>query len=147
MFVPHAKSRPSLEFNMTPMIDVTFLLIIFFLVSGHLAHQETQLELELPKAASGHKPDDEESTARRVTINVLDDGQLMLAGQPVDPAELERRIGFESRHAEHPGQEVEVRIRCHRAAPYRAVEPILLACARGGIWKVTFAVLHRDGSG
>ena len=38
---------------MTPMIDVTFLLIIFFLVSSHLAQQELQVDLELPAAASG----------------------------------------------------------------------------------------------
>jgi len=49
-------SRGSLGFNMTPMIDVVFLLIIFFLVSSHLAQQETQLELDLPEATSGTRP-------------------------------------------------------------------------------------------
>ncbi len=38
---------------MTPMIDVTFLLIIFFLVSSHLAKQENFLKLDLPTAAAG----------------------------------------------------------------------------------------------
>jgi biopolymer transport protein ExbD len=142
MRIARSAERPSLEFNMTPMIDVTFLLIIFFLVSSHLAHQETQLELPLPHAASGDKTDEEH--ARRVTVNVLGDGQLLLAGQPVDVDELGRRIGFESRQAAEPGHELEVRIRCDRRAPYRAVEPILLACARSGVWNVTFAVLHRD---
>ena len=34
---------------MTPMIDVVFLLIIFFLVSSHLARQETQMELDFAR--------------------------------------------------------------------------------------------------
>ena len=39
--------------NMTPMIDVVFLLIIFFLVSSHMAKQEQNVQLDLPKAQSG----------------------------------------------------------------------------------------------
>ena len=45
-------SRGEVGFNMTPMIDIVFLLIIFFIVSSHLARQETQLELALPAASS-----------------------------------------------------------------------------------------------
>ncbi|MBT6848587.1 MAG: biopolymer transporter ExbD, partial [Planctomycetaceae bacterium] len=50
----YARSKET-GFNMTPMIDVVFLLIIFFLVSSHLARQETQLELDLPEASSGEQ--------------------------------------------------------------------------------------------
>jgi len=35
---------------------------------------------------------------------------------------------------------LEVRIRCDRKVPYSVVEPIMIACARQGVWKVTFAV-------
>ena len=69
MRLPNHLSRGGLGFNMTPMIDVVFLLIIFFLVSSHLARQEVQLDLDLPRAASGLRtPQDE---ARRIVVNVL----------------------------------------------------------------------------
>lgn len=136
------RAHGSLEFNMTPMIDVTFLLIIFFLLASHFAQQEMQLELPLPSAASGHAPGDE--THRRITINVLADGQMQLAGQALGRDELARRIGFEAQQKQEPGRELEVRIRCDRDVPYRQVEPIMLACAASGVWKVTFAVVRQE---
>lgn len=128
--------RGSLSFNMTPMIDIVFLLIIFFILSSHFARQETQLELALPEAASGQEAAVDET--RRLIVNVMPDGQLQLAGTAVDAAQLQQRIAYESQQS---GGDLEVRIRSDRQAPYRQIEPILVACARAGVWKVTFAVM------
>jgi biopolymer transport protein ExbD len=75
---------------------------------------------------------------------VLADGQLLLGGQQLERSELSRRIEFESRQLAAPGDELEVRIRCDRRVPYRAVEPIMLACAHSGIWKVSFSVVREQ---
>ena len=64
MRVPANISRGSLGFNMTPMIDVVFLLIIFFLVSSHLAQQEVQLELDLPGAGTGQRAEQDDAPRR-----------------------------------------------------------------------------------
>lgn len=125
---------------MTPMIDVVFLLIIFFLVSSHLAQQEVQLELDLPSAAAGQEQ--AETPLRRITVNVRANGQVLLAGGVVGAEEIARRFRFEASQAEGP---MEVRVRADRQVPYRSVEPILSACARAGIWNVTFAVVARRG--
>ena len=142
MRVPTNLSRGSLGFNMTPMIDVVFLLIIFFLVSSHLVRQETQLELEeldLPEAGSGQRAD--ESKIRRVVVNVLPDqqsgGRIMVGGRQIRRRELAELIGYGGRAGRH----LEVRIRADRKVPYRVVEPVMIACARAGVWKVTFAVV------
>jgi biopolymer transport protein ExbD len=145
MRAPVIRDHGSLEFNMTPMIDVTFLLIIFFLVSSHLAQQEMQVELDLPSATSGHAASDEQS--RRVIVNVLADGSVLLGSQLVDRDELTRRIKFESEQTQQSSQELEVRIRCDRRVLYRFIEPIMLSCAKSGVWKVTFAVVNQDGAG
>lgn len=121
--------------NMTPMIDVVFLLIIFFLVSSHLARQEVQLKLPLPEAASGEQETD--PNAPKLTINVLEDGTLLLAGRPISPTELQARL--RERLAEL-GDDAEMRIRSHRDVPYEHVAPLLVACAKAGVWNVTFAV-------
>ena len=69
MRVPRSSRNSEIGINMTPMIDVVFQLLIFFLVSSHIAKHEAQMALPLPIADSG--TDDQESTRPRVTINVL----------------------------------------------------------------------------
>jgi biopolymer transport protein ExbD len=140
MRAPSNLSRGSLGFNMTPMIDVVFLLIIFFLVSSHLARQETQLELDLPEASTGEAT--REDDARRVVVNVLPDERpderIQVGGRRIAPGQLTELIRYESSQADG---RLEVRIRSDRRVPYRSIEPILLACQRGGVWNVTFAVV------
>jgi biopolymer transport protein ExbD len=136
--VPSFPRRGQVGINMTPMIDVVFLLIIFFLLSSHLVKQEAQMDLPLPAADSGEEPD---SQSQRLTLNVTAEGTLLLAGRHVDPAELPDRL--RQARAEH-GDDVEVRIRSDRRVPYRAISPILLACARAGLWKVTFGVFRTE---
>ncbi|HYW80658.1 MAG TPA: biopolymer transporter ExbD [Thermoguttaceae bacterium] len=140
MRVPSNLSRGGLGFNMTPMIDVVFLLIIFFLVSSHMAKQEVELELDLPEAGSGQRPDEDD--IRRVVVNVLPEqdaaARIVVGGRQIVTEELAQLIGFESRRkAGH----LEVRIRADRTVPYRVVEPIMVTCAREGVWKVTFSVV------
>ena len=120
------------------MIDVVFLLIIFFLVSSHLARQESQLPLSLPDAVSGQ---DADSQRDRIVVNVLASGELLLAGRVVSVTELQQRLAFEQ--SSHQG-DLEVRIRGDRQVPFRAVQPILLAVSRSGISKITFSVVARS---
>ena len=49
---------------------IVFLLIIFFLVSSHMAKQEVELELDLPSAGSGQRPD-QDDIRRVVEVNYL----------------------------------------------------------------------------
>ncbi len=136
MRVPH--SAPSdFGVNMTPMIDVVFQLLIFFLVSGHLAQQESHLELDLPDAKTA---EDDQASAEtpRLTINVEADGKLWHGGRLVTPEELQ--VQLVERQAQY-GKGVEVRIRCDRHVPYRHVEPVMLACVQAGLWNVTYAAV------
>jgi biopolymer transport protein ExbD len=144
--IPTSYRRGAFGFNMTPMIDVVFQLIIFFLVSSQLVKQEAQMPLSLPLADSGPAAVDDERP--RVIVNVLADGRILLAGSLVTPQALERRLAnqYAEFQREHPGRnDLEVRIRSDREVPYQAIEPILLACARAGIWNVAFAVYRSDG--
>lgn len=129
-----------LGFSMVPMIDVVFLLIIFFLVSSHLAQNETRLPLELPVADSGEREPNIQTP--RVTINLRENGELLLSGRPVNDDSLAQRLA-EAR--DQHGKDIEVRIRCSRETPYQKTEPIMLACMRAKIWNVTYAVLRKEG--
>lgn len=137
--LPTQPRTNGLGFNMTPMIDVVFLLIIFFLVSSHLAKREAQLELPLPTAASGQQSRDDNKP--RLTVNVLGDGTVLLSGRTVSPDQL---VDWLKRKLDESGAALSVRIRGDRSTSYRYVEPIMLACARVGIWDVAFAVYRPE---
>jgi biopolymer transport protein ExbD len=117
---PTNLGRGSIGFNMTPMIDVVFLLIIFFLVSSHLARQETQVAVELPDAASSDQPEEED--VRRIVVNVLSETEVLLGSQPIEPARLETLLNYESERSlgASNARPLEIRIRTDRAVPYRA---------------------------
>ena len=139
MRIPRRGTTTEVGFNMTPMIDIVFQLIIFFLVSSHLVKQETQLKLPLPAADTGQKIADDDKP--HLTVNVLADGTLLFAGRQIAAAELAPRLG---EHIADLGKDVEVRIRGDRAVAYRHVEPIMLTCARAGVWNVTYAVYRKE---
>ncbi|MEM9411775.1 MAG: biopolymer transporter ExbD [Planctomycetota bacterium] len=140
MRAPQYKPVRKYGFNMTPMIDVVFLLIIFFLVSSHLAKQENQIELSLPVAASSD--DDIPQEVSRVTVNVKGDGTHWIRGRQVGKIRLSEILN--SAVTEQKEGVIEVRIRGSRQAPYSAVEPIMLACTEAGIWNVTYAVYREE---
>jgi len=140
MRIPNQRDRGgSVGINMTPMIDVVFQLLIFFLVSSHLAKQEAQLPLPLPSATTGEES--RESTEHRVTLNILADGSLLLAGRTTPVAELPQRL---RRLREQEGPDVELRLRVDRSTEYAAVEPVLTECAQARIWNVAFSVLRGE---
>ena len=139
MRLPNFSKGGEVGFNMTPMIDVVFQLIIFFLVSSHLAKQEVQFKLPLPTAQSGLK--DKPTEKPRLTVNVLADGTLLLAGRQVTAEELRARLAERQNDL---GKDVEVRIRGDRTTAYKHVEPVMLACARSGIWNVSYSVFRKE---
>jgi biopolymer transport protein ExbD len=82
--------REALTFELTPLIDVVFLLLIFFLVSSVFKKEELALLLNLPKAAKGKK---EASKVQNITIEMSKD-EIAYNGKKVELAELE--VGLQS---------------------------------------------------
>ncbi len=138
MRIPSSQGRRSLGFDMTPMIDVVFNLIIFFLLSNHLARQEVQLQLDLPAATTGEKAN-RTAAPRRMVLQVLPSGQVTLGGRAIGAAQLATELRTEQTKS---AGEMEVLLRADRKVTYRHLEPILKTCAQLGIWNVTFAVVR-----
>jgi len=138
MRTPDLHRRRSLDMNMTPMIDVVFLLIIFFLVSSHLVRQQNQLPLDLPEATVGERAVDDERP--RVVVNVLPGGELRVEGSVVSPQSLADLL---RRERQKSGGDLEIRVRGDRGAAYANIEPILTKAARAGLWNVTLTVVEK----
>ncbi|HVW00174.1 MAG TPA: biopolymer transporter ExbD [Planctomycetaceae bacterium] len=136
MKIPSQMRNHGLRFNLTPMIDIVFLLIIFFLVASYLAGTESSEAIELAPAESGEA--ESSDTANHITVTVTDDDQLHIGGNIVSPLEFEAMLEVEG--GKHPA-DLEVRIRGDRRVQYRVIEPLLTACARLGIRRVKFNVL------
>ncbi len=119
---------------MTPMIDVVFLLIIFFLVSSHLAKREFKLPLQLPTAS---RQPAAKSIVGRLVINVAADGSVTAGGTSVDSGRLALVLRA---YADEEGENAAVHIRSDTSVDYAIAEPLLRAAAQAGISNITFAV-------
>lgn len=142
MRTPQLTSVGSVSINMTPMIDVVFLLIIFFLVSSHLAKQENSFKLDLPEGKSALPDDVDRET---VVVNVLPSGDWQLAGSNINASRfsslLRKRIGTAK-------QPLQLRIRTDRGVKYEQVEPLFGLAASAGITDIVFSVYEiRDRNG
>ncbi len=121
--------------NLTPMVDVVFQLIVFFVATSTLAKYEFAHGITLPAARSGEPVD----TARSMlTVNVLPDGTLLVSGRRVTAAQVEQSL--RAKAAQLGADQVSLYIRADATTRYGAVEPVLLAAARAGVWRVRIAV-------
>jgi biopolymer transport protein ExbD len=136
MKTPQLLATGSASINMTPMIDVVFLLIIFFLVSSHMAKQENNVPLDLPRAGSGLS-----DTAERhsLVVNVLANGSWRVGAAVVDELALAEVMRQRQRESTEP---MRLKIRTDAAVPYSQIEPLLTAANRAGIGDIVFAVIE-----
>lgn len=82
----HPDELPTI--NLTSMIDVLFLLIIFFMVGSHFGDPEQHISVQLPRAnASQASP----AGATKV-VNVLRDGSTIYEGQRLTPDQLTQAL-------------------------------------------------------
>ncbi|MGR9045889.1 MAG: ExbD/TolR family protein [Gammaproteobacteria bacterium] len=72
----HRKKKDKLEISITPMIDVVFLLLIFFMVTTTF-NRETALNIKLPQA-EGSEP---EKHLKEINLTIDADGVYYLAGE------------------------------------------------------------------
>ena len=139
--VPRSRS---LRFMITPMIDIVFLLIIFFLVTTHFVQSETLETVDLPAATQA--TNEKEIATHRLVITINKKGEYLVAGRVISWPQLEGIIleaeGGVGKLKENKRREV--RIRGDAASRYELVKPILMACAQAGIRKVSFAVVPAE---
>ena len=123
------------RFNLTPMIDVVFLLIIFFIVSNNMIQQDNAIQVDLPEAVTGILP--QEQQTKQITITISAPGTLYVGAEELSKNDL-RRLMRECR--KDWGEEAEIRIRFNKGILYGEIKAILLMAAESGITSVAYAV-------
>ncbi len=120
----HVDGRPSL--NLTPMIDIVFLLVIFFMVGTEFVEMERNVQLEVPRVDSMKSlsvvPD------KRI-IGVHRDGTITLDRKHVTVGGLTSQL--RSAASEYP--ELGVVVRGDAEGPFQHVASVLTACREAGV--------------
>ncbi len=106
------RGRHEATVELTPLIDVVFLLLIFFMVSTTFLDPEREIEVELPTAESAGEPQD---APDEIILNILEDGQITYQGNAVRQDEL---VGILKRAAQQLASEtLALRLLCHCEQP------------------------------
>jgi biopolymer transport protein ExbD len=115
------------EFNMAPLIDIVFQLLIFFMVATSYGKMsEKQIDVDLPTAQSGQKAD---VAPDEIVVDVLRDGQVFVAGKSVERGDLVAALSAAARgHDATP-----VTVRGDRLATHETVVDVLDACGIAGL--------------
>lgn len=131
LHAPH----PFGHINVTPLIDVVMVMIVFYLIVGKLA-ADRRAELRLPESRAGS----DEQARGTLVINVLPGvaggpARVEVADTQVPPDLLGAVI--RERLAAEPGAAVQ--IRAARELPYGAVAPVVAACRDAGVTTLRLA--------
>ena len=120
--------------ELTPMIDVVFLLIVFFLVATTFHRLERELSVVVPRSETGESG---EKGPDPIVVNVLEDGRLVVEGNALDLPQLEsllvRQVDREPR--------TKALIRAHSQLVFERVIEVADACRKARA-AVSFATLE-----
>ncbi|MBI1373574.1 MAG: hypothetical protein GC159_12670 [Phycisphaera sp.] len=89
---------------LAPMLDVLFLLLIFFVTTSSFRDEEQQVDIQLPSTQSGAPA---EARRYEVIVNILQDGSMTIANVPVKRADLFGKLKVLSK--DWPGMHVIIR--------------------------------------
>jgi len=137
--MPLKVSDPSAEptLNLTPMIDIVFLLIIFFMVGTQFSERERQFDVQLPTVAEAQpltgRPDE-------IVVNVVGPGQVLIRDEALNLVQLEERL----RAAQQNYADQAVLVRGSGPDPYQQVVDVLAVCHRASIRNFSLATRMQE---
>ncbi|MFC5050856.1 ExbD/TolR family protein [Rubritalea spongiae] len=132
------------ELDISSLIDVCFLLLIYFMVTATIQPRESDIGLQLPSSAASSVPSDLEP----MLVEVQDDGSVIVnndekmdlgaSGPKRDLPLLQQRLETYKLGAEAGGAEALVQVAVRGEAPQQSVVDVLNCLVGVGIDKVTF---------
>lgn len=142
------KRNAAVEMQMGPMIDMVFLLLVFFMVSAKPVVPEKDIAMGLPGEVSQEEAVDIPDEAR---VIIEPDGQVVLNEQALDAPtgrklpELVSVLDRFRKAAENARADALVTVAPHDSVPHQRLVDVLNACAEAGINGVTLARGGGDG--
>ena len=127
------QENPALD--MTPMIDVVFELIIFFVVTIKSEDLFSRLNANRPAPASGASYSNESDTTVIIQIGQGRDanGMIVYNGRAVKRAELDQNL----REVSRTSKKTPIIVRAEEASPHKALVDVLDICYRNELFSVS----------
>jgi len=125
--------------SLTPLIDIVFLLLIFFLVATRFAEEERELDVLLPDASEAQPLTEK---PRELFVNIDEKGHYYVTGKTLTIAELHPVL--ETAYVNNPGR-ASVVIRADKRCDWEFVVAAMNACNKAKIRD--YRVTTREGSG
>ncbi|MBP89167.1 MAG: biopolymer transporter ExbD [Planctomycetaceae bacterium] len=127
MAVELHKGRAVATLSLTPMIDVLFMLLIFFLVTSRFDKEDREMDMPLPDASEAVPVT---VAPKELFININLEGHYFVNGQTLEADELEDVLVRAATN--NPGSQ-SVIVRAHKDVPYHFVVRAINLCKRAGI--------------
>lgn len=122
----HKREPEGASVELTPIIDMVFLLLIFFLVATTYQQTEREMRIALPEAESAGPIS---VSLKEIIVNVTSDGAIIVGGREVSADDL--RTIISAAVETNPGQKVTVR--GDRDTSYAAIVSVLDVCKGAGV--------------
>ncbi len=120
------------------MIDVVFLLLIFFMVVTDMSNMEIE-SVALPFALSAQ---DDTSKEDRTIVNITDKGEIRMMRQTMSKQDLftvlKAKAAASPRDDKWKLPTIHVKIRADEGVEYKYVQDVMVQCMRAYIWKLSF---------
>jgi biopolymer transport protein ExbD len=137
MFPPRRRMRRvhhgEVGLQIAPMIDVTLLLLFFFMLTGKLTKSAKLFQINVPRASSGNVP---REMGDRDIINIDENGQLFSGDQPLTSKQL--AVYLKKRFENYPP--LKLYVRADARTPGRQIKEIMKIAADAGAIEVIFGV-------
>lgn len=117
--------------NLTPLIDMVFLLLVFFMAATTFARAEVEMDLDLPQSQAGKV----ERETHLIVVNVMRDGRVRVDGREITPDGLRQRL----RAAAARDKDQAVLIRGDASVQFGVVAMALDACLAAKLSHVSVA--------
>ncbi len=124
-------------FQITPMLDVVFLLLTFFVTTSIYSQWENEIDIQLPTAETGIIPD---RLPGEIVINLSKEGVISVNQTVLAPEELLEKC--ERLVMMFPGHPVV--IRSDKSTIYEHLVSVIDTCRKAGIGNISFATAMTD---
>lgn len=126
--------------NMTPMIDVVFQMIIFFVCTAQLEQEMFSEFINLPDSPSAPEMA-QEKDPRTITIEVDGKGKISIAQTPLSISRLRTVLAKTVADYGAHGITIPVLIRADASAQHSSVRHVMDTCTSSGLYKIAFVAV------
>ncbi|MEN3943875.1 biopolymer transporter ExbD [Prosthecobacter sp. SYSU 5D2] len=121
--------------QLAPLVDVLFLLVIFFAVTSHYAKNEQVMDISVPAADEKEEKDERFRNVGEIIINIKSGGEIIVNGQQLTEDELLVKL----KNITSMYKDQAVILRGDRVSNFQYVINVLDACQKAGIYNIAFA--------